>query len=121
MFALWTSRHHKCFQPLQHGGQLVLLNRPGRIDVLGANSGTFTDKCTAPYSVGMCEHGNALPGAFVARIHVIALGKGQRGRANKYGIESDDGTSRITQGAVDAHAELLVSIDLRRGLQKLSL
>ena len=59
--------------------------------------------------------------ALVARIHVVALGQRQRRRTNEDGIQSDHRARRITQRAIDAHAELLVAIKLFRCLQELAL
>ncbi len=86
--------------------------------MLGTNSCALADKSASPDAVRMRQHSDAFIGAFVARIHVVALRERKCRRSDKYRIQANHRTSRITQRAVDAHAELLVAVQLCRGLQK---
>src|SRR5947208_7398447 len=63
------------------------------------------------------QHIHALMRALVTRVHVVALRERDRRWANEYRIETIYRTGGVTQQAIDAHAELLVAIELIRSLE----
>src|SRR5438874_11271374 len=63
------------------------------------------------------QHIHALMRALVTRVHVVALRERDRRWANEYRIETIYRTGGVTQQTIDAHAELLVAIELIRSLE----
>src|SRR5262245_33546975 len=104
-------------EPFQRRLQLVALDGPGRIDVLGTDLGAFTHEGAAPDPVVPGEDLQPLPRPLVARVEVVALGQGDGGRPEERRIQAIHRTGGVAQHAVDAHAELLVLVHLFRRLQ----
>src|SRR5205823_1422191 len=59
--------------------------------------------------------------AIVTQVHVVAQRELDRRWANEYRIETIYRTGGVTQQAIDAHAELLVAIELVRSLEVFAL
>ena len=57
--------------------------------------------------------------ALVARVQVVALGQGERGRSDEVVDSPDHRAGGVAEHAVDAHAELLVAVQLGRRLHVL--
>ena len=89
--------------------------------MLGADPGTFSDEGASPDSFRMSKHCHALVRTLVTGIHVVALGQRDGRRAHKNRVQPDHGTGGVAKCTVDAHAELLVAVQLLRGLQKFAL
>src|SRR5213080_1696850 len=109
--------HQERFEPLYSRRQLVLLDGAGRVHVLGTNLGALSHERASPDSLMLGQHVHALMRALVTRVHVVALRERDRRWANEYRIETIYRTGGVTQQAIDAHAELLVAIELIRSLE----
>src|ERR1700690_1737257 len=95
MLGSLTFRHDEGFQPVDYGGNLVLLDSARRIYVFGADARAFPDERTTPDSVRMGQHCGAFRRSLVARVHVVALGQRQRRGADKDWVQADHRTSGI--------------------------
>src|SRR5262249_27995454 len=113
-------RQEKRLEPLQGRPQLIALNGPGRINMFRTNPGAFANKRATPDTLMIGENLKPLAGTLIARVEIIALGKGDGGRADELGIEAIDGAGSIAEHAVNTHAELLVLVHLSLGLQVLA-
>src|SRR3954447_11954933 len=98
-------------------GELVALDRAGRVDVLGADSAALTDEGAGPDPFGRRLYVATVCGALVPRVQVVALGQRDRRRAYELRVERVDRAGRVAEHAVDAHAELLVLVQLVGRLQ----
>src|SRR5262245_47482973 len=114
-------RHKKRFEPFRHRFYLVLLNGSGRVDILRTCLGAFTDEGAAPDSLVLREDVETLISSLVSRILVIALCESHGRRSDEMLIQPVDRTGGITDHTVDAHAELLVALQLLWRLQVFSL
>ena len=85
--------------------------------MLGTNLGALSHERASPDSLMLGQHVHALMRALVTRVHVVALRERDRRWANEYRIETIYRTGGVTQQAIDAHAELLVAIELVRSLE----
>src|SRR2546425_124361 len=116
-----TAGHQERFEPLDGGCQFVLLDCAGGVHVLGTNLGALSHERASPDSLMLGQHVHALMRALVTRVHVVALRERDRRWANEYRIETIYRTGGVTQQAIDAHAELLVAIELVRSLEVFAL
>src|SRR5260370_574443 len=105
---------------VKRGGEFVLLNGAGGIDVFGADARAFADKGAAPDGVVLGEDGEAVFGTLIARVEVVALGERDSGGAGEERVEAIDGAGSVAEHAVDAHAVLLEGFELCGGLQILA-
>ncbi len=99
------------------GCQLVLLNGAGRVHILGTHLRALADKRASPDSVVLREDIEAFTGSLVPGVHVVPLRQGNGRGSAEQRVQSVNGTGRITQHAIDAHAELLVRIQLLWSLE----
>src|SRR5215208_4181830 len=111
-----TPRHHERLQRLERGAQLVALDGACGIDVLRTDHATLADEGAPPDPLVLGQDLESFRGALVARIEVVALGEGDRGRPDELRVEAVDRAGGVAQHAVDAHAELLVLVHLIRRL-----
>src|SRR5712671_4142734 len=109
---------HKRLHPFERSFQLVLLDRPRGINMLRANPRALPNKRTSPDALRMCQQPQSLLRALIAIIQVVPLRERKSSRPNKSWFQSHHRTSRIAKRAIDAHAELLVEIQLLRRLQE---
>ena len=70
-------------------------------------------------SLVLDEDVETLPVARIARVEVVPLGERDRGRSDELGVETVDRAGGVAEHAVDAHAELLVGVELVGGLEVL--
>src|SRR5207237_8848775 len=90
---------------------------PRGCHVLATNLGALSHDRATPDCLMLGQHVHALMRALVTRVHVVALRELDRRWANEYRIETIYRTGGVTQQAIDAHAELLVAIELIRSLE----
>src|SRR5262249_8948982 len=76
-------RPEERLQRRQRAAELVALDGPRRIDVLGAGPRTFADEGTAPDALVIVQDVPAFLRPFIAGIKVVALGQGDRRRADE--------------------------------------
>jgi len=69
--------------PVEGGGEFVLLDGAGGIDVLGADAGAFADESAAPDGVVLGENGESVFGTLIAGVEIVALGKRDGGGAGE--------------------------------------
>src|SRR2546426_2738031 len=109
-------RHQHALVPVDRAGQLGTLYGARRIDVLRTSDRALAHQRAVPDPVLAAQDRLPLCLALIPRIEVIALGQRDRSRSEEAGLQGVHRTGRITEHAVDAHAVLLVSGDLIRGL-----
>ena len=80
--------------------------------MFGAHFGALADERAAPDAFVLGKHLHALGRALVAVVEVVPLRQRDRRRADELRIEAVYRTRRVAQHAVDAHAELLVFLEL---------
>jgi hypothetical protein len=68
-----SPRHQEGLYPFLGGRQLVLLNGPGRIHMLGADARAISDKSATPNSIMLREDVETLVRHLITGIHVIML------------------------------------------------
>src|SRR4030095_10236837 len=107
--------------PVGCGGELVLLDGARGIHVLRAHLRALAHERALPEAVVLREDLQSLRCPVIPRVHVVALGERDGGRANEARLEPIDGTGGVAQHAVDAHAELLVDVELFWRLEVLAL
>src|SRR5262249_62321222 len=90
------------------------------VDVLRAALRALADERAAPDPLVLGQDLHPLAAARVARIEVVALREGDRGRPDEVGVEPVDRACGVAQHAVDAHAELLELVELLRRLAVLA-
>src|SRR5258708_3682514 len=83
--------------------------------MLGTDLGTLSDERAAPNSIVLRQDVEPLIGSLVARILVVTLR--QRRGTREERVEPINRTSSVAKQAVDAHAELLVGVQLIGGLE----
>src|SRR6266700_2298934 len=113
--------HQERLDRRRRRGQLVPLDRAGRVDPLRAGPRALADERAAPDTLGLGQHGQPQVRALVARIQVVPLGERDRRRPDELAVQPVHRAGRVAEHAVDAHPVLLVLLQLRRGLQVLAL
>src|SRR5712671_6056603 len=86
--------------------------------MLGANPRALPNESASPYAVRMSQRCHAFGRSLVTAVQVISLRQRQRRRPHEILIEPHHRTSRVAQCTVDAHAELLVEVQLLGRLQE---
>src|SRR5437870_785305 len=89
--------------------------------MLGTDFGTFAYEGAAPNPIVLREDFQPLARSLVARILVVALSQGNGGRTDEVRIEAVNRAGGVAEHAVDAHAELLVLVQLLRRLSVFTL
>src|SRR6266478_298023 len=112
------SGHHKRFHPFERSLKFVLLDGAGRVNMLRANPRTFTNERASPDALRMRQQAQPFLRTLIAVIQVVALRERNCSGPHECRLQSHHRTSRIAQRAIDAHAELLVEIQLLWCLQK---
>src|SRR5262245_15777843 len=112
-----TSREDERLRPVHRRGQLVTLDRAGGVHVFGTHLGALAHERAAPDALVLRQGRLSRGRTLVARIQVVALGKSDSGWSNELRVQPIDRTCRVTQHAVDAHAVLLVLVQLLRRLE----
>src|SRR4030095_9060264 len=107
--------------PVGCGGELVLLDGARGIHVFGAHLRALAHERALPETVVLGEDLQALRRPVIPRVHVVALGKRDGGRADEARVRPIDWNRAVSQHAVDAHAELLVDVELFGRLEVLAL
>ena len=69
----------------------------------------------------MRQNGHPVAGTLIARILVVPLCQGYRRWPHEHRVKADHRAGGITQRAIDAHAVLLVLLQLFRSLQEFAL
>src|SRR4030095_8792163 len=105
---LRPSRHEERFHRFDGARQFVTLDGAGRIDMLRTDLRALADEGAPPDARVLRQHFHALRRALIAVIEVVPLRQRDGGGSDEFRIQPVDRTRRITQHAVDAHAELLV-------------
>src|SRR5207245_1940614 len=111
----------KRLEPVGRARELVLLDGSRRVYVLGARLRALAHEGALPHAVVLGEDLQPLPRSLVTGVHVVALGEGDGRGADEAGLQAVDGAGGVAQQAVDAHAELLVGVELVGGLPVLAL
>ena len=96
---------------------LVLIDGISRIDLLRAYLGAIADGRAAPGAILRVDKFHALCLRSVPRVAIVPLQQSHRSRADEVWILPELRASRITQHAIDAVAEWLVSRKLGWSLQ----
>ena len=89
--------------------------------MLGTNSRTLSYERAAPNPFRMRQNGHPVAGTLIARILVVPLCQGYRRWPHEHRVKADHRAGGITQRAIDAHAVLLVLLQLFRSLQEFAL
>src|SRR5258705_13940799 len=79
---------------------------------------TLADKGASPNPLWMRQQSQPLLCPLIAIVHVVALRESERRGANKRRLQPHHRTRGIAQRAINAHAELLIEIELLRRLQE---
>src|ERR1700730_10789297 len=87
--------------------------------MLGTDLGALADKRAPPDSVVLREDIEPVAGPFVAGVQVVPLSQRDGRRSTEQRVQSINRTGRVTQQAIDAHAELLIGLQLLGGLEVL--
>src|SRR4029450_5995249 len=119
--SLLAPRHNQRLVPFRHRFDLVLLNGARRVDILRANPRALAVERAAPDAFVLRKDVQAFVGPLVAGILVVALRQRYGGRPDEMLVQPDDRASGVTAEAIDAHAELLIGVQLLRGLQVFAL
>ncbi len=106
---------------MSRAGEFVLLDGAGRVNILGADFCAFAYESTIPDAAFLGKNVQAFLRSHVAGVQVIPLGQRDGRRAGEAGLQAIDGACGIAEHAVDAHAELLVGIQLVGRLPVLAL
>src|SRR4029453_13545250 len=101
--------------------QLVALNRAGRIDVLGAHLGALADECAPPDPFVLGEHFHSSRSTLITVVEVVPLRERNGRWPDELRVEAVNRGGRVAKHAVDAHAVLLVLVELSGGLAVLAL
>src|SRR4249919_1940378 len=104
-------------EKIKSAPSLVLVDGISGIDLLGAYLGAIADGRTAPGAILRVHEFHTLRLCAIPRVAVVPLQQCHRARTDEIGILPELRTSRITQHAIDAVTERLVSCKLRRSLQ----
>src|SRR5262245_19839768 len=118
LFAPW---HKQRLVPFRHRFDLVLLDGARRVDVLRTDPRAFAVERATPDAFVLRKDVQALFGALVAGIFIVALRQGDGRRADEMLIQPDDRARGVAAEAIDAHAELLVALQLLRRLKVFTL
>src|SRR5262245_24178111 len=113
--------HKQRLVPFRHRFDLVLLDGARRVDVLRTDPRAFAVEGSAPYAFMLRKAVQSPFGALVARVLVVALRQRDGRRAYEMLVQADDGARGVAAEAIDAHAELLVALQLLRRLQVFAL
>src|SRR5688572_29832493 len=114
--SLW---HDKRLRPIHRRGELIALNRAGWVYMLGADFRALTHECASPDPLVLRENFESFRRPLVARVEIVALREGDGRGPDEVWIQSIDRARRIAEHAVDAHAVLLVLVQLVRRLEML--
>src|SRR5262249_50033556 len=114
-------RQEEALEPLQRRVQLVALDGAGGGHVLRTDLGAFADERAAPDALVLRQESPPLPRPLVARVEVVPLGQRDGGRPEELRVQAVDRAGGVAQHAVDAHAVLLVLVQLFRRLPVLAL
>ncbi len=109
-------REQQLLQRVRSRGQLVALDRAGRIDAFRTSRRTFAHQGARPSAVGRGQDIPAIRRTLVARVQVVPLPQRDRRRTEEVGVQRVHRARRVAQHAVDTHAELLECIEFGRGL-----
>src|SRR5262245_18838287 len=115
--SLLAPRHNQRLVPFRHRFDLVLLNGASRVDILRANPRTFAVECAPPDPLVLRKDVQAFFSPLVAGILVVALRQRDGRGPDEMLIQPDDRARRVAAEAIDAHAELLIAVQLLRRLQ----
>src|SRR5262245_15678061 len=118
LFAPW---HKQRLVPFRHRFDLVLLDGARRVDVLRTDPRAFAVERASPNAFVLREDVQAPFGALVARILVVALRQSDGRGADEMLVQPDDRARGVAAEAIDAHAELLVALQLLGRLQVFAL
>src|SRR5207244_4106237 len=96
------------------GGDVELgpLDGHRRVDMLGAGHRALPDEGAVPGAPVDAQDGPALVPPLVPGIEVVTVGQGDGRRADEVVVQAEHGAGGVAEHAVDAHAELLVGLDL---------
>jgi hypothetical protein len=89
--------------------------------MLGADLGAFAHECALPDPVVALQGCLALRFPLIARVHVVTVAEGNRGRAQELRFQPVHRARRVTEHAVNTLSELVVGFELGRSLQVLAL
>lgn len=95
---------------------LALLDRGRRVDVLRTHFRAVANESTGPDAILAVKLRHAFLFTVVAAVFVIAVGEGDRRRADKFRVQAELRAGGIAQPAVDAAGKLMVFRHLGRGL-----
>ena len=88
-----------------------------RIDMLGSGHRALPDEGAVPGAPMDAQDGPALVPPLVPGIEVVTVGQGDGRRADEVVVQAEHGAGGVAEHAVDAHAELLVGLDLLGSLE----
>src|SRR5262245_12503843 len=118
LFAPW---HKQRLVPFRHRFDLVLLDGARRVDILRTDPRAFAVERAAPDALMLRKDVQAFFGALIAGILIVTLRQRNGCGTNEMLIQPDDRARGVAAEAIDAHAELLVALQLLRRLQVLAL
>ena len=98
------------------GLDLALVDRSGRVNVLGAYLRAEAHEGTAPDTIVAVELRHALAFALVPAVQVVTVRQGQRRRPQKLRVQTKLRARRIAQATVDAIGKLPIARQLFRRL-----
>src|SRR5262245_6415983 len=85
--------------------------------MLRADPRAFAVECAAPDAFMLRKNVQTFFGPLVARIIIVALRQRDGGRPDEMLVQPDDRAGGVAAEAIDAHAELLIDVQLFRRLQ----
>src|SRR3990170_203505 len=112
-------RHQQAFHMAHRRKELEGLERSRGVDVLRADDGALPHEGALPDAALRVEPLQASVRAFVPGIPYVPQGEGGGRRADEMRVRADDRAGCVAQHAVDAHALLLVGLDVLRILDVL--
>src|SRR5262252_841707 len=105
-------RRNQRLVPFRHRFDLVLLDGARRVDIFRTDTRAFAVERAAPDAFMLRKDVQAFFGALVAGIFVVALRQRDGRGADEMLIQPDDRARGVAAKAIDAHAELLVALQL---------
>src|SRR5262249_39110406 len=113
-------RQQERLKRLGRRGELVTLDGAGGVHALRACRRALSYERAGPYPIGGGQHPPPLLRPPLARVPVVVRGPGDGRRAEEAFLEADYRACGIAEHAVDAHAVLLVLVQVGWCLQQLA-